>query len=225
MPLIIFDCDGVLIDSEPLACAVDAEVLTAHGIPITPAEINSRFVGKSYRDQIRTLEAEHSVTLPADIEARVWAVLAERFRAELAPIPGVAQALEALSHPRCVASSSSLARLALTLEVTGLAPHFDGAVFGAEQVEHGKPAPDLFLFAARRMDHAPGDCIVVEDSPSGVRTGVAAGMPVIGFIGRGHSTPGHAERLMAAGATTVIPSMSALPAAIALLTAGGPAST
>lgn len=214
MPLIIFDCDGVLIDSEPLACQVDAEVLTAHGVPFTAAEIAAQFVGKSFRDQVRIIERERRITLPADIEARVWAALAERFRQELQPIAGIADVLDAMPHRRCVASSSSLARLDLTLGLTGLAPRFPDAVFSAEQVERGKPAPDLFLFAAGRMGGRADDCIVVEDSPAGVQAGVAAGMPVIGFTGGGHTTPDHAERLRAAGATAVISRMVDLPGTI-----------
>jgi HAD superfamily hydrolase (TIGR01509 family) len=216
--MLIFDCDGVLVDSEPLACAVDAEVLTELGFSYTAGEIAARFVGTSLASMTAVIEAEHGRPLPECFSSRLEAALFVRFAVDLRPMAGVADLLTGLTGPRCVASSSTPARIALSLDVTGLAAFFEpGTVFSAVQVEHGKPAPDLFLFAAARMGIRPQECTVVEDSVPGVRAGVAAGMRVIGFTGGGHCGPGHAERLRAAGAAQVIASMQDLPEATTLL--------
>jgi len=211
--LLIFDCDGVLVDSEPLACQVDAEVLTALGLPYTADDIVRQFVGKSMKDMIARIEADHGRTLPADFAERINRTLFARFETELRPIAGVREAILSLPHPRCVASSSVPERIALSLRVTGLADLFD-AVFSATQVDRGKPAPDLFLFAAQQMGIRPEDCLVIEDSPAGVQAAIAAGMRVIGFIGGGHCGPEHAERLRQAGAPIVIERMAGLPAIV-----------
>ena len=211
--LLIFDCDGVLVDSEPLACQVDAEVLTALGLPYTADDIVRQFVGKSMKDMIARIEADHGRTLPTDFAERINRALFARFETELRPIAGVREAILSLPHPRCVASSSVPERIALSLRVTGLADLFD-AVFSATQVDRGKPAPDLFLFAAQQMGIRPEDCLVIEDSPAGVQAAIAAGMRVIGFIGGGHCGPEHAERLRQAGAPIVIERMAGLPAIV-----------
>ncbi|WP_414475039.1 HAD family hydrolase [Microvirga sp. M2] len=207
--LLIFDCDGVLVDSEPLASQVDADVLTALGLPYTADEITRQFVGKSMRDMIGRIEADHGCTLPGDFAERVNSALFARFETDLKPIAGVGEAIRSLSHPRCVASSSAPERIALSLRVTGLADLFDN-VFSATQVARGKPAPDLFLFAARQMGARPEECLVIEDSPAGVQAAVAAGMRVIGFTGGGHCGPGHAEQLRRAGAPVTISNMADL---------------
>jgi len=141
--------------------------------------------------------------------------LLDRLRRELKPVAGVKAAVAALPYRRCVASSSSFERIHLSLDVTGLAPLFDGHIFSATQVAHGKPAPDLHLFAARTMGVAPDRCVVVEDSPLGVTAAVAAGMTAVGFTGAGHATVDLAPRLTAAGARCVLASMRELPATIA----------
>lgn len=210
--LLIFDCDGVLVDSEPLACQVDADVLNAFGLPYTADEIARQFVGKSMRDMIARIEADHGRALPSDFAERINRALFARFETDLQPIADVRDAILALPHPRCVASSSVPERIALSLRVAGLADLFDN-VFSATQVARGKPAPDLFLFAAERMNAHPDDCIVIEDSPAGVQAAVSAGMRVIGFVGGGHCGPGHAEVLRQAGASITIAQMADLPEA------------
>ena len=136
-------------------------------------------------------------------------------RRELAPVPGIARALAQLDGPRCVASSSDPARIRMTLELTGLAGFFGDHIFSGAEVANGKPAPDLFLHAAKTMGAPPAECVVVEDSVQGVRAGVAAAMPVIGFTGGAHAYPGFADTLRAAGAATIIAHMDELPAVLA----------
>ncbi|HEX2135456.1 MAG TPA: HAD family phosphatase [Microvirga sp.] len=214
--LLIFDCDGVLVDSEPLACRIDAEALTALGFPFTPEEIMRRFVGASLKDMVARIEAEHGRPLPSDFGARLTCSLLARFETELKPIAGVREAVLALPHRRCVASSSAPDRIALSLRVTGLADLF-GHAFSAVDVKRGKPAPDLFLHAAERMGTAPRDCLVIEDSVFGIEAARSAGMRVIGFVGGGHCGPGHGGQLAAAGADLVVERMQSLPEAVAAL--------
>ena len=212
--LLIFDCDGVLVDSEPLACRIDAELLTELGFPFTSEEIMHRFVGVSLKDMLARIEDEHRRPIPAEYGPKLALSLLKRFETELKPIPGVREAVLALPHRRCVASSSTPERIALSLRVTGLADLFD-RVFSSVEVKRGKPAPDLFLHAADRMGTAPGDCLVIEDSVFGIEAARSAGMRVIGFAGGGHCGPAHGDRLAAAGADLVIGRMPELPAAVA----------
>jgi len=200
--LLVFDCDGVLVDSEPLACRIGAETLTDHGFTITYEEFLG-FVGRSAQDIHAMMETRFGRPVPTDIRAASRERLFAAFRAELRAIEGIAAVIDALGVPACVASSSDLERLALALGVTGLAPLFGPRVFSATQVTRGKPAPDLFLFAAAQCGVPPAACLVVEDSPAGIAAAVAAGMCPIGFTGGGHCEPGHADRLTAAGAVAV----------------------
>ncbi|WP_262296200.1 HAD family hydrolase [Microvirga sesbaniae] len=208
--LLIFDCDGVLVDSEPLSCRIDAEILTECGVPYTAEDVARDFTGVSIKDQIARIESERGVRLPDDFTERLNRTLFQRFEAELKPIAGVRDAILSLPLPRCVASSSIPERIALSLRVTGLADLFDH-VFSSTQVARGKPAPDLFLHAAGQMNARPEDCLVVEDSVAGVQAAIAAGMRVIGFAGGGHCGPDHAEKLRWAGAPVVIDRMAELP--------------
>jgi HAD superfamily hydrolase (TIGR01509 family) len=139
-----------------------------------------------------------------------------RLEVDLKPVAGVADALARIDVPRCVASSSDRARIQMTLRWTGLAAFFGDHIFSGVDVAQGKPAPDLFLLAAKAMGFAPADCIVIEDSTLGVQAGVAASMPVIGFTGGSHTDPGHASRLSAAGAGTIVTAMADLPAALGM---------
>lgn len=214
--LLIFDCDGVLVDSEPLSCRIDAEVLTEIGVPYTAEEIARSFVGVSQKDMIARISTERGVALPDDIGEQINRALFARFETDLRPIDGVRDAVLALPYRRCVASSSLPQRIALSLRVTGLADLFDH-VFSASEVRHGKPAPDLFLHAASRMGTAPSDCLVIEDSLAGIQAARAAGMRVIGFTGGGHCGPGHADSLRDVGATTIVAHMADLPQAVATL--------
>jgi HAD superfamily hydrolase (TIGR01509 family) len=219
--LVIFDCDGVLIDSEIIGCRIEAEELTRAGIPITADEIMSRFTGVTAGESFRSLEAEHGRVLPADFEQRVTAVVLAVFERELQPIAGIESVLDRIELPVCVASSSGLDRLRHTLGLTGLWRHFAPNVFSAEQVGgRGKPAPDLFLHAAKRMGVAPEHSVVVEDSTRGVQAGLAAGMRVLGFTGAGHCPPDHGDALRRAGAHAVFARMEELPALLASWSGG-----
>jgi len=179
--LVIFDCDGVLVDSERLAVRIESELLSDLGWPLSETEIVERFVGRSaaYMHQ----EIERHLGRPIDWDSVFEARYAEVFKAELRLVPGIDDVLEVLDVPACVASSGTHAKLQFTLSLSGLADRFRGRVFSAEDVEHGKPAPDLFLHAANVMRAAPRRCAVVEDSVSGVLAGVSADMTVFGFTG------------------------------------------
>jgi HAD superfamily hydrolase (TIGR01509 family) len=211
--LVIFDCDGVLIDSEAIACRADAACLADLGIMIGADEIMDCYLGISAETMCRDIEQRYRLTLPEDFVATLHRRVAQVFEAELAVMPGVETLLQTLRQRRCVASSSAPERLRHSLSVTRLLRYFEPNIFSATQVARGKPAPDLFLFAADAMHVAPASCMVVEDSVPGVQAAVAAGMRAIGFTGGEHCRPGHAERLLTAGAVAVVsdmPSLSAL---------------
>jgi HAD superfamily hydrolase (TIGR01509 family) len=213
--LVIFDCDGVLIDSEIIACRVDAECLGEAGFPITVEYVQEHFIGVSSRAMFDQLEKTHGRKLPLDFPETLKRRLHAAFDQGLEPIAGVADLLPALGIKACVASSSHPERLRHTLGLTGLWPHFDPHVFSATMVRNGKPAPDLFLLAADRMGAQPQACVVVEDSKAGVAAGVAAGMRVLGFTGGSHCRPGDGARLREAGAHAVFDDMRQLPGLIA----------
>lgn len=219
MTLLIFDCDGVLVDSEILAHETLLELMASLGHPMTIDEAIREFAGRSLADTIAAAERLLGRPIPEETGKHYGARLLDRFRRDLVPVAGVRDAILALPHRRCVASSSSPERLRLALDVTGLAPLFGDSVFSAVQVAHGKPAPDLYLFAARSLGATPEDCIVIEDTTRGVTAGRAAGMNVIGFAGARHATPTLADDLTRAGAQVVIRSMSKLPAVVRRLAA------
>ncbi|HEX7206184.1 MAG TPA: HAD-IA family hydrolase [Xanthobacteraceae bacterium] len=214
MTLLIFDCDGVLVDSEHLACASLAEVMTTLGHSMTADEAMLAFAGRSLKDVLARAERLLSRPIPEDLGEQAAVQLMARFRRELQAVAGVKEAIAALPYRRCVASSSDPGRLTLSLDVTGLSALFGNNVFSAVEVANGKPAPDLFLLAARRLGEDPSSCIVIEDSVLGVEAAGAAGMAAIGFAGASHANQGLAERLAAAGAEPVIHSMANLPAAV-----------
>jgi HAD superfamily hydrolase (TIGR01509 family) len=214
--LLIFDCDGVLVDSESLSCQLDAELLTEFGVPYTAEDVAREFIGVSLKDQIARIEVSHGISLPHDFSERLNRRLFARFETDLKPIAGVREAILALPYSRCVASSSVPERIALSLRITGLSDLFDH-VFSATQVARGKPAPDLFLHAAARMGVNPQESIVIEDSTAGVQAALAARMRVIGFSGGSHCGPEHAEKLRLAGASVVVDQMKDLSEAVELL--------
>ena len=181
--LVIFDCDGVLIDSEPLAVGVGVLVLRELGWPLSEAEVVERFVGRSDRDTQAAIEAHLGRKLPPGFEQRYDRLLREAFAGKLAPVEGIVEALERITLPSCVASSGTHEYLRYTLQLTGLYERFAGRIFSVEDVTRGKPAPDLFLHAAARMGAEPARCVVVEDSRSGVEAARAAGMRVLAFAG------------------------------------------
>jgi beta-phosphoglucomutase-like phosphatase (HAD superfamily) len=225
-PLVIFDCDGVLVDSEILACGVQARALSEYGLPISAAEVARRFLGMSAKDIRALLETDLGRPLPADHETRCGAELFGLFRRELKPvagIPGVLVEIERGGMARCVASSSSPERIVLALQVTGLSDFFGGHVFSSTMVERGKPAPDLFLHAAKTMGFGPANCIVVEDSVNGIKAARSAGMRALGFLGGGHCPAAHGDDLLAAGADLICRDSSEL--ALALLGTAGSETT
>lgn len=179
--LVIFDCDGVLVDSERLAVRTEAEILTGLGWPLTQADIVERFVGRSaaYMEQEIARHLGRRIDWDREFEAPCRKV----FERELAPVPGVVGALGRIPVPVCVASSGTQERMRFTLGTTGLYDLFEGRIFSVDEVTHGKPAPDIFLHAAANMDVAPERCAVIEDSISGVTAGLAAGMTVFAFAG------------------------------------------
>ncbi len=206
----IFDCDGVLVDSEILVTRIESELLRDVGVDLTPDSIAEAFVGLSDAEMHGRIEADWGVTLPDDFAARKTARLDEVFRAELRAVPGIAIVLETLDERRCVASSSSPDRIRTSLVVTGLARFFGPHVFSASNVERGKPAPDLFLSAAEGMQTDPARCVVIEDSAYGVAAGLAAGMRVVGFTGASHCVPTLADQLREAGAHVIAQDAEAL---------------
>ena len=211
----MFDCDGVLVDSETVSCRVDSELFAEIGIKVGVDEISERFVGTTSREMCEILGREHGVDVPEAFRRRLLDTILARFETELAAIDGVADALARLPQPRCVASSSEPHRIRRSLELTGLLAHFEPHLFSAKMVARGKPAPDLFLHAAERMGFAPADCLAIEDSVAGVTAARAAGMTVLGFTGGGHCGPGHGERLQRVGADLVFADMRALPDLVA----------
>jgi HAD superfamily hydrolase (TIGR01509 family) len=208
--LLIFDCDGVLIDSEHLAVRADVACLAEDGIAITEAEILSTYVGISVAGMVADLERRFGRKVAGDFADRHHTMLQVIFEAELRAMPGIGAVLDSWPGARCVASSSTPARLRHALGLVGLYDRFAPHIFSAVQVERGKPAPDLFLYAATRMGIEPKDCVVIEDSLAGVEAAVAAGMAVIGFTGGSHCAPGHAARLAERGAAPVIDDLAEL---------------
>ena len=215
--LVIFDCDGVLVDSEPIINRAHAEVLTACGYLITEEVLVERFCGMSDPEMLAIIERECGRTLPASYAERVGLMIEAGFRQSLAPIEGVAEALDSLSLPICVASSSSVAQIRQKLEITGLLQRFGERLFSATMVARGKPAPDLFLYAAQHLATVPDRCLVIEDSPAGIDAALAAGMTAIGFSGGSHCGPEHGVRLQRHGAALVIDHMLELATTIAKL--------
>jgi HAD superfamily hydrolase (TIGR01509 family) len=183
--LIIFDCDGVLVDSEVLSCRCLSEALATYGIKLDLAEALELFLGRSVEAVLQHYGGQGRM-LPAifltDLKARVR----QAFQSSLQPIQGVGSLLSGLRNQHCVASSSDIDRVSFSLALTGLAVHFDDRLFTSQMVARGKPAPDLFLHAAAKMQAAPAKTLVIEDSVSGVVAAKAAGMNVWGFVGGSH---------------------------------------
>lgn len=204
--LIIFDCDGVLVDSERISHEVMIAMLAERGVAMSFDDAVARFMGTSMPhalEVVRQLTGEAPESFLPAFRERTFAA----FSAELQPVPGVPELLAALTLPVCVASNGPREKMALTLGRTGLLPRFEGRLFSADDVARPKPAPDLFLLAAERLSARPQACIVIEDSPTGVAAARAAGMRVFGYAAM---TP--AQRLHDAGADAVFDTMAALPA-------------
>ena len=215
--MIIFDCNGVLVDGETISAAVAAEEFSRAGFAMTPQVVARFFTGRRATDMFADVEAATKRKLPASFPATLAAATLARFRDELRATPHAAYALTWLRGPKCVASSAAPDRIRVSLETTGLVRFFEPNLFSANDVPRGKPAPDLFLHAAAKMEVAPADCIVVEDSPVGVAAAVAAGMTPIGFAGGSHAQSQLPAQLTAAGARAVIADMRVLKSTVVAL--------
>jgi HAD superfamily hydrolase (TIGR01509 family) len=213
--VVIFDCNGVLVDSQSIASAVLSQALTRAGFPIDAETAARRFHGRRLEDVVMVAESAGGRTLPESFISTVTFEMLRRFRTELRPLPHVAHALTWIRGPKAVASSASLDRIRCSLELAGLLRFFGSRLFSATEVPHGKPAPDLFHHAAAKMRIDPAACVVVEDSAVGVSAAVAAGMTVIGFVGTSPTPAGLAAELSAAGARVTVSDMRHLKSALA----------
>ncbi|MDP4595211.1 MAG: HAD family phosphatase [Beijerinckiaceae bacterium] len=205
--LVVFDCDGVLINSEELASEICVAAVRELGLHLTPHQYADRYAGHPVAEIWRRVEEDCGKPLPAGFRETVDTDVRRRFETELVAITGVAELLAQLVHPRCVASSSHITLLRANLGRVGLIDYFDPHVFSGSQVKRGKPAPDVFLYAASQMGADPARCLVIEDSMAGVTAARRAGMKAIGFAGGGHASEVLHERLLEAGAVDVFKTM------------------
>ena len=190
--LVIFDCDGVLVDSEMISFSVLRDAIADRGLSLTIEEVQQRFQGRSLTAVVLDLAA-NGIEFGPIHQNRMNEELLARFERDLRPIPGMSALVQRLTVPCCVASSSRTERLRRSLAMTGLSPLFGGHVFSADSVERGKPAPDLFLYAGKHMNVSPTRCLVIEDSAPGIAAAQAAGMDAIGFAGGQHLRSGEAR--------------------------------
>jgi HAD superfamily hydrolase (TIGR01509 family) len=204
--LVIFDCDGVLVDSELITSRVFASMLNELGISVTLEDMFAKFVGRSMGQCLEVIESLLGHEIPEDFVHQYHLRTAIALQADLKAVPGIEAALNAIKLPYCVASSGSHEKMQMTLGITGLITKFQGRLFSVTDVARAKPYPDVFLYAADKMGVAPSACAVIEDTPTGVAAGVAAGMKVFGFHAH---TP--KQRLRDAGAHFTFDSMSTLP--------------
>lgn len=217
--LILFDCDGVLVDSEIIAAKVESQLLTDAGYPISVEEMGERFAGMTWKNILLAIEKEADIPLSASLLDKSEKLLDARLEREVKIIDGVKFALARLTTQRCICSNSSGARLDMMLTKVGLKPYFAPHIYSAKDLgpDRVKPKPDIFLHGAQQFGVDPSRCLVVEDSTHGVQAARAAGMRVVGFTGASHTYPSHADRLTDAGAETVISRMQDLPAVVAAL--------
>lgn len=211
--LIVFDCDGVLVDSEMLSMRAYVDILADIGAVI-PDGVWTQCVGLKPVDIFALLERAADQSIGQEVRDRLWPRTRALFAAELKATPGVADFLGRLTTIRCVASSSLPERIRFSLEKTGLAGFFGDAVFSTQDVARGKPAPDIYLHAADRMGVQPADVVVIEDSAPGVLGAKAAGAHAIGYLGGAHVEPGHGRRLLEAGADLVVHDWTAVERAL-----------
>jgi HAD superfamily hydrolase (TIGR01509 family) len=212
--LVIFDCDGVLVDSEPIFNRAHAAVLSQCGYQTTPERVGERFCGISDAEMLAAIERELGRRLPPDYRELVAALTDASCATELRTFPGIREALDRIPVPICVASSSTPERIRKSLGLVGLLDRFEPHIFSAVMVARGKPAPDLFLHAAGRMGANPARVIVIEDSVPGVQAAIAANMGVIGFCGGSHCPAGHDSILRDNGAAAILAGFRDLAAAI-----------
>jgi len=215
--LVIFDCDGVLVDSEVIAAQVQTEILAEHGVEIDAGEFAVRFAGLTWPMILKRLSDETGRSFPEELLTRVNTEVDRRLESDVEEIAGARMALDQLILPRCICSNSTSHRLELELEHVGLWDYFFPHVFSAPEVgtQKVKPAPDVFVYACEQFGVAPRAAVVIEDSVHGVAAATAAGCRVVGFTGGGHTFPGHADALSEAGAETVISRLADFPAVVA----------
>jgi len=212
--LIIFDCDGVLVDTEPVSNRCFSEALNREGLTWDVPETMRRLLGRSLKSCVAIVEAELGRALPPGFVDRLQADTFAAFKREgIGAIPGVAAAIDALAaagHRTCVASSGDIDKMRITLGGAGLWDRFEGRIFSATQVPRGKPFPDLFLFAAREMNAPPDDCVVIEDAVAGTQAAIAAGMKVFCYAGAPYAD----RDGMAAAGGRLFEDMRSLPALV-----------
>ncbi|WP_217573703.1 HAD family phosphatase [Mesorhizobium sp. GbtcB19] len=217
--LVIFDCDGVLVDSEIIAARIEAELLTAAGFEISAEELSETYAGLTFKDIMLRVEEKSQIPFQASLIDRAEDLVDRKLRADVRIIDGAREAVAAVAAPRAVCSNSSTERVEFMLEKVRLLPFFAGRIFSGLDIpsKKPKPAPDVFLYAADKLGANPKNTFVIEDSVHGIAGARAAGMRVIGFTGAGHSYPGHADALTEAGAETVIRRWAELNSTIAAL--------
>ncbi|PBB87659.1 MULTISPECIES: HAD family phosphatase [unclassified Mesorhizobium] len=217
--LVIFDCDGVLVDSEIIAARVEAELLTSAGYEISAEEISETYAGLTFKDILMRVEEKSRIPFQASLIDRAEELVDRKLRSDVRIIDGAREAVAAVAAPRAVCSNSRTERIEFMLEKVRLLPFFAGRIFSGLDIpsKKTKPAPDVFLFAAEKLGADPKNTFVIEDSVHGITGARAAGMRVIGFTGASHSYPGHADALTEAGAETVIRRWAELGSTIAAL--------
>ena len=211
--LILFDCDGVLVDSEIIAAEVESKLLRESGFDITAEDMCIRFAGMDWKSILLTIEQEADIPVSAQLLDKSDKLLDAALARRVKMIEGVPYALSKLREQRCICSNSSTPRLDLMLTKVGLKPFFEGHIYSAKDLgpDRTKPRPDIYIHGAKQFEADPSRCLVIEDSVHGVHAARAAGMRVIGFTGGSHTYPTHADRLIDAGAETVIARMVELP--------------
>ena len=207
---VIFDCDGVLVDSEILAAQTVLMMLKPHGFVMDASEYGSRFAGKVEEDTLAIVQNEYGITLPDNFLAQLRSAIEHRLDHDLQAIAGIRDVVGSLSVPKAIVSNSRLCRVVASLEVTNLSDLFPKNLFAVDMVERPKPAPDIYLHAMQELGAQPAECLVVEDSPSGVTAAYRAGARVIGFLGASHIPVGHEATLKQAGASMIAPDAKAL---------------
>lgn len=214
--LILFDCDGVLVDSEYIAAQVESELLTDAGYPISPEEIAERFAGLTWPSILMEIERESSIPISASLIEKSRKIMKERITAELLTVDGIEDVVSQLTYPKAICSNSNSDSLQLMLKRSTLYDAFAPHIYASREVgnKEPKPSPNVYTHAAQQFNADPKRCFVIEDSSHGIHAARAAGMRVIGFTGGAHTYPGHADKLTEAGAETVINRHRDLPAVI-----------
>ncbi len=207
---IIFDCDGVLIDSEAISMRIDHELLAENDVFLTEAELHQRFVGTTFEGMVLEIESQYGISLPGNLSQLKDVRMLAQYRTQLRAITGVEQVLKDLQLPCSIGTNGPRSRALEALKITGLDKYFGTKLTTFEDVANGKPAPDVYLLAAKRAGLSPEQCIVVEDSTTGVKAGVAAGCIVLGFTGSHQLREDHGVELLRLGARQIFSDMTQL---------------